>query len=104
MEYLHIVMIIGFFGVLYFLMQENENNEKFTSKFALNDKIYLGHPQHAGGYNFMEDSLFSNVITHLPDDKMYNGHTAIDSCLENCDGKCIEFGHGHAAHCFPNDM
>jgi hypothetical protein len=103
MEYSYLVIILLLILVLFMCTTENPKKENFTNKYIANDHIYLG--KRKDGYDLLDDSLFTNVVTYNNDDDPYEcgARTAIEKCLENCAGRCIEFGVGHAAYCFPPD-
>ncbi len=103
MEFNQIIIILFTILIISFLFCQH--NENFTSKYVTNDNIYKGHRR--DGYNLLDDSLFKNVISYSPDDDLYDNCTAksaIDKCIQNCPGRCIEFGLGHGAYCFPSDV
>jgi hypothetical protein len=107
MEYNSIIIIVLLFIIaLYFLCFDNnvdQNKENFTSKYVANDHIYLGHRR--DGNDLLDDSLFSNVVTYNNDDDPYEcgSKLGIEKCLENCPGRCIEFGITGIGYCFPPD-
>lgn len=78
-------------------------NEHFENKYIVNDHIYLGRRR--DGYDLLDDSLFNQVITYENDDDPYScgSKLGIEKCLENCPGKCIEFGVTGIGYCFPPD-
>jgi hypothetical protein len=107
MKYNNIIIIaLLFIAAIYFLYlnnDEEQNKENFTSKYVANDHIYLGHRR--DGYDLLDDSLFTNVVTYNNDDDPYEcgSKLGIEKCLENCPGRCIEFGITGIGYCFPPD-
>lgn len=96
-----IVVILVFCLIIFCAYKKSEG---FNSQYAINDKIYTGHPRE--GYSLMDDSLFTNVITFNNDDDPYaqGGKIGLQKCLEQCDGKCIEFGVTGIGYCFPKNI
>jgi hypothetical protein len=103
MEQKYLIAIILVIVALYCLCTKNNKTENFANKYVANDHIYLGRRR--DGYDLLDDSLFTNVVTYVPDDDPYEcgGRTAIDKCLSEAPkgARCIEFGLGHAAYMFP---
>jgi hypothetical protein len=97
-----ITIIIALF-ILYLLCDYKSEKEKFTSKYVANDHIYTGHRR--DGNDLLDDSLFNKVITYENDDDPYacGGRLGIDKCLDDCDGRCIEFGVTGIGYCFPKE-
>jgi len=101
-----IVTIFIFIFVIYLLCIYDSNDqakEKFTSKYAVNDHVYTGRRR--DGNDLLDDSLFSNIVTYNNDDNPYEqgSKLGIEKCLENCPGRCIEFGVTGIGYCFPPD-
>jgi hypothetical protein len=106
MGYNNIFIIVLVLVIVYILClsnNTNQNTEKFESKYVANDNIYLGRRR--DGYDLLDDSLFNNVITYNNDDDPYEcgSKLGIEKCLENCPGRCIEFGITGIGYCFPPD-
>ncbi len=49
--------------------------------------------------SYKYDPLFADVVTYEND---IDGRLGIDKCLENCSGKCLEYGITGTAYCFSN--
>jgi hypothetical protein len=100
-----IMLLLSVLFIFYLLHCNDINNknkmENFTSKYAANDHIYLGHRR--DGNDLLDDSLFNHVVTYENDDDPYDSGSklGIEKCLENCAGKCVEFGVTGIGHCFP---
>lgn len=95
-----IIILILIFYILY-LNWNNTICENFTLPNIT--KTISVAPGQVNTPSLLDDSLFANVITYTNDDDPYSpdGKTSIDKCLDNCNGKCIEFGPGSASFCFP---
>ena len=96
------LMIICLLIVILFYLQYN-STENFASKYVANEHIYLGRRR--DGYDLLDDSLFRHVITYENDDNPYEvgGKLGIHKCIENCPGRCVEFGVTGVGYCFPSD-
>lgn len=83
------------------LKSKNICDEKFTSKYELNSDTYQGRKN--TGTELTDDNLFQDVIIFKNDDDLYesNGRLGIDKCIDQCSGKCIEFGITGVGYCFP---
>lgn len=98
------IVIVLFFLMICYLFYSSNNtqcNENFTSKYALNPNIYQGHKR--DGNDLLDDSLFRDIIVYNNDEDPYQpgGRLGIDKCLDDCSGKCIEFGITGVGYCFP---
>ena len=107
MKYNNIIITVLLLAIAIYILclanNQEQNKEKFTSKYVANDHIYLGHRR--DGYDLLDDSLFNNVVTYNNDDDPYEcgSKLGIEKCLENCPGRCIEFGITGIGYCFPKD-
>lgn len=95
------IAIILFVLIICCLIYSSNCNENFTSKHALNPNIYQGHRR--DGIDLLDDSLFRDIIVYNNDEDPYEpgGRLGIDKCLDECSGKCIEFGVTGVGYCFP---
>jgi len=65
-------------------------------------------PEH--GYvhrpDIMEDPLFKDVKTYNNDDNPYmlGQRNGLEKCLNECEGRCVEFGVTGLAFCFPKEV
>jgi hypothetical protein len=105
MRYNMIIVIIILIMIAYYLclINNKSDDEKFTSKYVANDHTYLGYRRDK--YDLLDDSLFANMIVYNNDDDPYeNGSKlGIEKCLDNCSGKCVEFGITGIGYCFQPD-
>jgi hypothetical protein len=104
MQYNNIIIVLILLLVsLYFLCNIDNKKENFESKYIANEHIYQG--KRRDGYDLLDDSLFTKVITYNNDDDPYEcgSKLGIEKCLENCPGRCIEFGITGIGYCFPPD-
>jgi len=102
MNYINLIVIVSLVIILCLICSYKfKNNENFVYEYALNDYIYLG--KRRDRYNLLDDSLFTQVVTYENDDYPYgNGNKlGIEKCIENCPGKCVEFGVTGIGYCFP---
>lgn len=49
----------------------------------------------------LDDKLFNDIVTY---DNDIDGRLGLDKCLEQCQGKCVEYGISGVAQCFPPSM
>lgn len=106
MENKYIIIIVLIFILILLWVYNNQNNNKqenFTNKYVVNDNIYLGHRRDP--WDLLDDSLFANVITFNNDDDLYQcgSRLGIEKCIQECPGKCIEFGITGIGQCFAPD-
>lgn len=55
--------------------------------------------------DIMEDPLFKDVKTYNNDDNPYmlGQKNGLEKCLDECKGRCVEFGVTGIAFCFPRE-
>ena len=103
MEYSYLIIILLLIIVFFMCTVEGSKKENFTNKYIANDHIYSGRRR--DGYDLLDDSLFTNVVTYNNDDDPYEcgARTGLEKCLENCPGRCLEFGVSGIGYCFAPD-
>lgn len=95
------IIIIFVLFITYLFYSTKSCRETFTSKYALNPKMYQGRRRE--GIDLMDDSLFKDIVVYSNDEDPYEpgGRLGIDKCLDECPGKCVEFGVTGIGYCFP---
>ena len=100
-----IILVIFVLLIAYLLYMSNCKKctcrEDFTSKYALNPRMYEGRRQN--GNDLLDDELFKSIVVYNNDEDPYEpgGRLGIDKCLDKCSGRCIEFGITGIGYCFP---
>ncbi len=91
------LLIITIFILLFvYCYKINKATENFdTSK----DIGYAKRP------DIIDDPLFKDVKTYNNDDNPYilGQRNGLEKCLDECEGRCVEFGVTGIAFCFPKE-
>lgn len=73
----------------------SEKNSSGTSSDIGKEVIRTGRDPY-------DDNVFADIIT-FNNDPIINGKLGIEKCIEQCKGKCVEFGMTGIGYCFPKN-
>ena len=104
-KYTSLLVVILLLMLLYYASEpSNSLSENYYNTSTKKQCNLLTKDIMSQSHDILLDPVFSNVIVYNNDDNPYveGEQNGLDKCLENCDGKCIEFGITGIATCFPN--
>ncbi len=96
-----IIVLLLFILFIRLVYCKKSNNEGFEE-----NRRHLARMPLPENLTFFDDSLFANVKTYKNDDKIYCyenepcGRLGIDKCIDDCKGRCVEFGITGMGYCF----